>query len=247
MAAKKPPKKTSTPRIPYYRAPFYFAPEYLATPAEWQETFRRVAESILIKSECGGKIVEVDAYSIKLGWGSLELTIDARLGKFDIWENPKKVDDFRDDWAGLEAEPSSFCDTLELEKIPEHLAPVVLLRVIPFAEAMFRKMTESFEKALREKNAELRAQPISPLPTTPFKRIEPDQRRYFPLVPKERELTLAHADELDEALGPNGERLYSWCVVPLLSCTRFRRHRVRCFMELEVCHGETEVYTGVQA
>jgi hypothetical protein len=33
----------------------------------------------------------------------------------------------------------------------------------------------------------------------------------------------------------------------LLSCTRFRRHRVRCFMEQEVRHGEKAVYTGVQA
>jgi hypothetical protein len=32
-----------------------------------------------------------------------------------------------------------------------------------------------------------------------------------------------------------------------LSCTRFRRHQVRCFMELKVCHGETEVYARVQA
>src|SRR5665811_1727648 len=29
-----------------------------------------------------------------------------------------------------------------------------------------------------------------------------------------------------------------------LSCTRFRRHRVRCFMEQEVCHGEKAVYAG---
>ena len=32
-----------------------------------------------------------------------------------------------------------------------------------------------------------------------------------------------------------------------VSCTRFRRHRVRCFMEQEVCHGETAVYARVQA
>jgi hypothetical protein len=32
-----------------------------------------------------------------------------------------------------------------------------------------------------------------------------------------------------------------------MSCSRFRRHRVRCFMEQEVCHGEKAVYTGVQA
>jgi O-acetyl-ADP-ribose deacetylase (regulator of RNase III) len=32
-----------------------------------------------------------------------------------------------------------------------------------------------------------------------------------------------------------------------MSCTRFRRHRVRCFMEQEVGHGEKAVYAGVQA
>src|ERR1700743_1899179 len=32
-----------------------------------------------------------------------------------------------------------------------------------------------------------------------------------------------------------------------VSCTRFRRHQVRCFMEQEVCHGEKAVYAGVQA
>jgi Protein of unknown function DUF262 len=32
-----------------------------------------------------------------------------------------------------------------------------------------------------------------------------------------------------------------------MSCTRFRRHRVRCFMEQEVRHGEKAVYAGVQA
>jgi hypothetical protein len=32
-----------------------------------------------------------------------------------------------------------------------------------------------------------------------------------------------------------------------MSCTRFRRHQVRCFMEPEVRHGEKAVYTGVQA
>jgi dimethylaniline monooxygenase (N-oxide forming) len=32
-----------------------------------------------------------------------------------------------------------------------------------------------------------------------------------------------------------------------VSCTRFRRHQVRCFMEQEVRHGEKAVYAGVQA
>jgi hypothetical protein len=36
-------------------------------------------------------------------------------------------------------------------------------------------------------------------------------------------------------------------IVGQLSCTRFRRHLVRCFMEQEVRHGEKAVYAGVQA
>ena len=35
--------------------------------------------------------------------------------------------------------------------------------------------------------------------------------------------------------------------VRVVSCTRFRRHQVRCFMEQEVRHGEKAVYAGVQA
>jgi hypothetical protein len=35
--------------------------------------------------------------------------------------------------------------------------------------------------------------------------------------------------------------------IRFLSCTRFRRHQVRCFMEQEVRHGEKAVYAGVQA
>jgi hypothetical protein len=29
--------------------------------------------------------------------------------------------------------------------------------------------------------------------------------------------------------------------ITIVSCTRFRRHQVRCFMEQEVCHGEAAV------
>ena len=44
-----------------------------------------------------------------------------------------------------------------------------------------------------------------------------------------------------------GDSSISWGQFRKVSCTRFRRHRVRCFMEQEVCHGETAVYAGVQA
>jgi hypothetical protein len=40
------------------------------------------------------------------------------------------------------------------------------------------------------------------------------------------------------------KRMYDEVVV---SCARFRRHRVRCFMEQEVRHGEKAVYARVQA
>ena len=38
-----------------------------------------------------------------------------------------------------------------------------------------------------------------------------------------------------------------WVWKTAMSCTRFRRHQVRCFMEQEVRHGEKAVYAGVQA
>jgi hypothetical protein len=58
---------------------------------------------------------------------------------------------------------------------------------------------------------------------------------------------VAHANEY--ASSPNQAKTLCEVVRELLSlsCTRFRRHRVRCFMEQEVRHGEKAVYAGVQA
>jgi hypothetical protein len=53
---------------------------------------------------------------------------------------------------------------------------------------------------------------------------------------------LATSEEMDRG---SGAALNS--LAGVLSCTRFRRHRVRCFMEQEVRHGEKAVYAGVQA
>jgi hypothetical protein len=47
---------------------------------------------------------------------------------------------------------------------------------------------------------------------------------------------------------PNDDdKVELWARYSEVSCTRFRRHRVRCFMEQEVRHGEKAVYAGVQA
>jgi hypothetical protein len=58
-------------------------------------------------------------------------------------------------------------------------------------------------------------------------------------------------DDLVPNISENSYRILSLSVFETntgaLSCTRFRRHRVRCFMEQEVRHGEKAVYTGVQA
>lgn len=51
----------------------------------------------------------------------------------------------------------------------------------------------------------------------------------------EEALALAFFREFYAGLGPS------------LACTRFRRHQVKVLLELEVCHGATAVYEGVQA
>jgi hypothetical protein len=76
-------------------------------------------------------------------------------------------------------------------------------------------MSGNFERALRENFAEIQAQSNSPLPEVPFMRVEPESRRYFPLDFTKRELTVSDADELDEPVGPNGEKLYAYGVVAL--------------------------------
>jgi hypothetical protein len=58
--------------------------------------------------------------------------------------------------------------------------------------------------------------------------------------------TANHANEFWWGIGEKGTAESIRHLVEM-SCTRFRRHRVRCFMEQEVCHGETAVYPGVQA
>jgi hypothetical protein len=61
-----------------------------------------------------------------------------------------------------------------------------------------------------------------------------------PYIPARVVFEAANADLLKLLVAP----LYGNNPV---SCTRFRRHRVRCFMEPEVGHGETAVYAGFQA
>jgi hypothetical protein len=56
-----------------------------------------------------------------------------------------------------------------------------------------------------------------------------------------RNFLLGKGENLTESIVGSGRKLDK------LSCTRFRRHRVRCFMEQEVRHGEKAVYAGVQA
>jgi hypothetical protein len=76
----------------------------------------------------------------------------------------------------------------------------------------------------------------------PAKRLSKSQLSMYLRTTCDRELYLS--------LHQESELARHHLPVPLkarLACTRFRRHRVRCFMEREVSHGETKVYAGVQA
>jgi hypothetical protein len=66
-------------------------------------------------------------------------------------------------------------------------------------------------------------------------------------IPVDGAWDIADLRNLSESLSETYGLFYPLVVSDQVSCTRFRRHRVRCFMEQEVCHGETAVYAGVQA
>jgi hypothetical protein len=219
----------STSRIPYYRAPFYFAPEYLATAELWQSAFCSLVKKILLQNDSAGRVIEADNYSIKVSWGALELTIDARLGKFDIWENDGQIDDdpSSEYWGGLEAIPPLFIEAIRAATIPKRLAARISDQIIPFAEAVQYEMSGNFERALRENFAEIQAQSNSPLPEVPFARVEPESRRYFPLDLTKRQLTLPDADELDDPAGPSGEKLYAYGVVALQPPAKAKASRAK--------------------
>jgi hypothetical protein len=219
----------STHRIPYYRAPFYFAPEYLATAGLWQSAFRSLAKKILLQNDSAGRVIEADNYSMMVSWGALELMIDARLGKFDIWENDGQKDDdpSSEYWEGLETIPFLFVEAIRAATIPKRLVTRISDQIIPFAEAVQHEMSANFERALRDNFAEIQAQSNSPLPEVPFMRIEPESRRYFPLDFTKRELTLSGADELDEPVGPNGEKLYAYGVVALQPPAKAKASRAK--------------------
>jgi hypothetical protein len=179
--------------IPYDRAQFYFAPEYLATSEAWQATFRRLTEDILLENGCGGKITSAHGYSIIVSWGALTLTIDARQGTFAVWENDGQDDGQDDDdlvsdcWAGHEIAPDRFLDELHSALIPEHLAGSVYDHIVPFTNAILRKMTDALEQALDEKRIEL---------------------RYFPTKNEKQNPISSEFNELYEPVPPLSEKLF---------------------------------------
>jgi hypothetical protein len=174
--------------IPYDRALFYFAPEYLATADAWQATFRRRIEDILLENG-GGKITSAHGYSIVVSWGALELTINAWQGTFTVLEHDEQEDDDWDSecWPGHEIAPDRFLDELHSAPIPEHLAGRVFENIVPFTNAILRKMTDALEQALDEKRIEL---------------------RYFPTKNRKQDPISSDLNELYEPVPPLSEKLF---------------------------------------
>jgi hypothetical protein len=187
--------------IPYDRGLFYFAPEYLATAEAWQTTFQGLTKNILLENGCSGKIADAHGYSITVGWGALELVIDARLGTFAVWENEESDDDecISNSWSGHEIVPDRFLDELHSAPIPDHLAGSIFEHIVPFTNAILRKMTGALEQALAEKRIEI---------------------RYFPTNNSEQNLTLSDLNELYEPVSPILEKLF-FVVLPRSTSANF--------------------------
>lgn len=206
-------KKDQFTRLRAHRAPFYFGPEYLATAEEWQASFVCLLD--LVEKDQGDKpdCVSALGYHLTLRFRNLELLVDAEDGIFDLREPSQFEDDRLDDpaWPGIGDAPQDFLQQLERSRIPDAYRALVFRRIKPFASLLHQRMLLRYKRALNEGFAEVHAMRQSPL-NDPSK-IDPDALEYFSIDTGGR---LPYDLTLDEAEGPNGERLYSYGVIPLV-------------------------------
>jgi hypothetical protein len=212
-------------RLRCHRAPFLFGPQYLATNEEWQRSFVELVT--FIQADIGFKpdrIISKEEFQLCLTFGRLQFLLDADAGEFDL----RELSDFEDDdlndpsWSGLGAAPDTFFGELEEVRVPTVFQSVVHTRIKPFARELHRRMHSRFRRALSQGFAEVQARPHSPL--SDFAQIDQDAFSYFVVDIGERS---RGSLELDLAEGPNGERLFSVCVVPTDQALPVRKTKAR--------------------
>lgn len=197
-------------RLPYHRAPFYFAPEFLATPDQWQVSFKKLIDDVLRCERKEASIVTDHAYGLAVVFGRAEFHIDALGGTF--W-----IDDAEDRNYGLVhcAPPRTFLQyTLDAKRFSQSFWPIVEDTVAPFAERLAIEMEARFEEALLTLQAQIEAKLGAR--TAAFRQIDPQDRRHLRLIYSDfREQVASTDSDLDDALYDTGERVFSYGVVVL--------------------------------
>lgn len=194
-------------RLPYHRAPFYFAPEFLATPDQWQASFKKLVSDVLRRERKEASIVTDHVYGLAVVFGRAEFHINALGGTF-------RVDDAENREHGPLhcASPEKFLRyTLNSENFSQSFWPIVEDAVANFAESLTIEMEARFEEALQAFHAQIEAKLAAR--TAPFRLIDPQDRRHLRLIYDGfRDKDASEDSDLDDAVYDTGERLYSYGV-----------------------------------
>jgi hypothetical protein len=210
--------EASTIRLPCHRAPFYFAPHYLRTEEEWKSNLTVLIQSMMRDTTRPWSWQDrYGEWTITVRFELTELTIGARNGTFSLQEFSEaelfsEADNLLT-WVGPMDSPSAFVRELLAEEAPDHLQQEIG-RAGAFAEDLVEQMAKRYRVALTEGHAVWQARFGSVL--NDFRAIDIDQIQHLRIAPVDRMFDWGiEYNRLDQANGPNGEKLYSLCVVPV--------------------------------
>jgi hypothetical protein len=143
-----------------------------------------------------------------------DLTIDARNGTFMIEEFSEGDDLGVDDtWVGPLNSPTKFYNDLCTSDVPVSLRDEIRSMSLGISE-LIRRLASRYKSAIDRGYAAVEARPNSIL--NDFERLDPDQAKRLKILSIDRDFDVPGRDEsveLDDAVGPNGEQLYSLCIV----------------------------------
>jgi hypothetical protein len=203
-------------RLPRHRAPFYFAPKYLRTAEEWRSNIAALVEAMLRDSNLAWsfRADPFGPWTLTVRFLRTDLTIDARNGTFMIEEFSDDQDLHIDNvWVGPLNSPTKFYKELLVSDPPASLRNEVQ-SVAVVVSSLIEQLASRYRTALDRGFATIEARPNSILNS--FEKLDPDQAKRLQMRSRDRHFDVPGGQEsieLDDAVGPNGEQLFSLCVV----------------------------------
>jgi hypothetical protein len=199
-------------RLPRHRGLFYFGPNYLRSEEEWKSSFSELIESLLRHVKHPWSIIDHSAWTITIRFELTDFNIDAKNGTFMLDEHNDDDEWGMNEWIGPINSPSAFFEDLSNSQPPEHLQ-VEVNHVLTFVSELTDRMRSRYHVALKKGQAVIEAR-IGSI-SNDFRLIDMDQMRHLRVLPFDHEFVVGREDStLDDAVGPNGEKFYSLCIVP---------------------------------